>query len=126
MKIGLLLMYVLLMYVPFSETLTECYKKITDLFITLLEPISLYHVTYWYKNNILNNFQHSFRPQHSCDSQLLLTVDSLARSLGHHKQTYIQILDFSKDFDTLPHQKLILKLKHSGRERRGVGSVLGL
>ena len=64
------------------------------------------------KNNILINSQHGFHAKHSCESQLLSTVGSLARSLNHNKQTHILILDFSKVFDTVPHQRLRLKLKH--------------
>ena len=64
------------------------------------------------KNNTLINSQHGFCAKHSYESQLLSTVDPLARSLDNHKQTDVIILDFSKAFDTVPHQRLRLKLKH--------------
>ena len=55
------------------------------------------------KNNILINSQHDFHAKHSCESQLLSTVDSLVRSLDNHKQTDVLIIDFSKALDTVPH-----------------------
>ena len=60
------------------------------------------------------NSQYGFRAKHSFKSQLLSTVDSIARNLDNHKQTNVLILHFSKVFDTVPHQRLRLKLKHSG------------
>ena len=47
---------------------------------------------------------------HSCDSQLLITVEDLARNLDHGLQTDVLILDFQKAFDKVPHQRLIQKL----------------
>ena len=74
----------------------------------------LYHsiMAHLDKNNILINSQHGFHAKHSCESQLLSTVGSLARSLNNHKQTNVLILGFSKVFDPVPHQRLRLKLKH--------------
>ena len=37
-------------------------------------------------------------------------VDDLAKSLDHGKQVDVLILDFSKAFDTVAHQRLINKL----------------
>ena len=82
-----------------------CYK--------IMEHV-LCHMAQLDKNNILSNSQHGFRVKHSCESQLLSIVDSLARSLDNHKQIDVLILGFSKAFDTVPHQRLLLKLKHCG------------
>ena len=51
---------------------------------------------------------------HSCDSQLLITVEDLARNLDHGLQTDVLILDFQKAFDKVPHQRLIQKLNFYG------------
>ena len=43
------------------------------------------------------------------------------------KQTGLAILDFSKAFDTVPHQKILQKLKHygiDGKINKWVGSFL--
>jgi hypothetical protein len=40
-------------------------------------------------NNILVNFQHGFRKGHSCESQLINTIESLARSLDQNAEVII-------------------------------------
>ena len=65
-------------------------------------------------NNVLNNEQHGFRKGPSCETQLALTVNDLARSLDNKGQVDVIITDFSKAFDLVPHQRLLSKLKHAG------------
>ena len=60
------------------------------------------------------DIQHGFRKSHSCETQLLITLEDLARNLDHGKQSVIILLDFAKAFDTVPHQRLLLKLSHYG------------
>ena len=44
-----------------------------------------------------------------------ITLQDLARGLDHGKQSDIILLvDFAKAFDTVPHQRLLLKLRHYG------------
>ena len=64
--------------------------------------------------NILTDFQHGFRKARSCESQLLITVDDIARNLDNGLQTDVVLLDFSKAFDKVPHQRLLHKLRHYG------------
>ena len=65
-------------------------------------------------HNILLDTQFGFRSHHSCESQLLLTVDDLARGINNRQQIDIGILDFSKAFDKVPHLRLLHKLEHYG------------
>lgn len=65
-------------------------------------------------HNILVEFQHGFRANHSCETQLLNTVEDLSRRLDRRKATDLLILDFSKAFDTVPHRRLLQKLQHYG------------
>ena len=65
-------------------------------------------------NDILFANQHGFRKNHSCDSQLILTVEDLAMNLDHGDQMNMFILDFSKAFDKVPHQCPISKLQFYG------------
>ena len=77
--------------------------------------------------DILVHFQHGFRPNHSCETQLLNTVEDLAHRLDKRKTTDLLILDFSKAFDTVPHRRLLLKLKHygiDGKTNRWIASWL--
>ncbi len=65
-------------------------------------------------HEILTDFQHGFRKQRSCESQLIITVDELAHNLDAGLQTDLILLDFSKAFDKVPHQRLLHKLNHYG------------
>ena len=65
-------------------------------------------------HNILSDQQHGFRKKRSCESQLILTIQDLASSLDDGEQIDAVLLDFSKAFDKVPHQCLLLKLQHYG------------
>ena len=64
--------------------------------------------------NTLTDTQHGFRKNRSCESQLILTIQDLAKSLNEAKQIDSILLDFSKAFDKVDHNKLCLKLHHYG------------
>ena len=66
------------------------------------------------KYGTLVHFQHGFRPNHSCETQLLNTVEDLSDRFDKRKTIDLLILDFSKAFDTVPHRRLLLKLNHYG------------
>ena len=71
--------------------------------------------------------QHGFRANHSCETQLLNTVEDLSQRLDRRKGTDLLILDFSKAFDTVPHRRLLHKMRHygvTGRSNRWIGSWL--
>ena len=63
-------------------------------------------------HKILNHFQHGFRSQHSCETQLITSIEDLARGLNSQQQLDLLILDFSKEFDVIGHQRLLSKLLH--------------
>ena len=65
-------------------------------------------------NNILYSKQHGFRKNHSCETQLLITVDDLAKNLDEGSEVDLQNFDFSKAFDKVPHQRLLSKLNYYG------------
>ena len=65
-------------------------------------------------NDILVHFQHGFRQNHSYETQLLTIVEDLSYRLDKRKTIDLLILDFSKAFDTMPHQRLLHKLRHHG------------
>ena len=66
------------------------------------------------KYNLLSPFQHGFRHRHSTESQLVLTLHDLASSLDRGKQVDMALLDFSKAFDKVAHQRLLRKLEYYG------------
>ena len=65
-------------------------------------------------NNVLTNVNHGFRSGFSCETQLTITTDELAKNTERGQQTDVAILDFSKAFDTVPHRKLLHKLQSYG------------
>ena len=66
------------------------------------------------KHDILVDYQHCFRKNHSCETQLINTVEHLARSINNRCQTDLLILDFSKAFDKVAHNRLLLKMNSYG------------
>ena len=71
-------------------------------------------------NNILTDLQHDFRKHQSCKTQLIKTVNDLAKSKNHKEQFDSIQLDFSKAFDKVCHLKFLLKLEHYGIRRRNL------
>ena len=58
--------------------------------------------------------QHGFREKRSCETQLIMLIDELAKNMQMGKQTDLILLDFSKAFDKVAHEKLLLKLHNYG------------
>ena len=65
-------------------------------------------------HKILTKFQHGFRSGLSCETQLLEKTNDFLSSLDARERVDVAILDFSKAFDTVPHRRLLAKLKHLG------------
>ena len=81
----------------------------------LLEHIICKQImSHFSKNNILTPVQHGFRSKHSRESQLLITTDEFIQNFESKTQTDVVVLDFSKAFDVVPHQRLLHKLDHYG------------
>ncbi|XP_038077310.1 uncharacterized protein LOC119745157 [Patiria miniata] len=78
-------------------------------------------------HHILNDFQHGFRKHHSCETQLLTTLDDLTGAIDQKQQIDCLILDFSKAFDVLAHGRLLYKLGWygiNGPTNKWIGSWL--
>ena len=65
-------------------------------------------------HNILSDRQHGFRSKRSCETQLIETIEDLAKSMNDKQRCDMAILDFSKAFDTVSHSKLLHKLDFYG------------
>ena len=71
-------------------------------------------MTHLEDNAILSDAQHGLRKGRSCETQLLLLLENLTKILDNRRQVDLILTDFSKTFDKVPHQHLLLKLKNFG------------
>ena len=65
-------------------------------------------------HQILTDEQHGFRAKRSTVTQLITTIHDLAKTIEDNKSVHAAILDFSKAFDKVPHQRLLHKLEYYG------------
>ena len=72
---------------------------------------------------LLYDLQHGFREKRSCETQLTMLVEELARSASVGKQTDLILLDFSKAFDKVNHAKLLWKLHQYGIRGKTLGWI---
>ncbi len=79
------------------------------------------------KHNIHTILQHGFRIGFPCETKLIATLQDLMQYRDKTIQVEMAILDFSKTFDTMPHNKRVYKLKHYGiniNTLKWIGNVL--
>ena len=101
------------------------YKKVKQILAVNYRPISLICVcckifehfiasatmSHAQKHNILYAPQHDFRSKLSCETQLVEFVRDLSENMYDGHQTNVLIMDFSKAFDKVGHQRSLSKLQ---------------
>ena len=93
-------------YRPVSLTCIPC--RLSEKFVReeIMDHMNL--------NNLFNNSQFGFRSKRSCILQLLDVFDDWVRAYDEGYQIDTIYLDFKKAFDSVPHQRLLKKLKGYG------------
>ena len=71
-------------------------------------------VDYLTKCNLINLSQHGFLRNRSCATNLLTYVNTVGKWLDEGSAVDTVYLDFSKAFDSVPHNRLLIKLKMHG------------
>ena len=91
--------------------------SLTSVACKLLEHILCSHIrNHLDRHGILCPNQHGFRKRLSCESQLIVTAHDLLMKLDKKEEVDMAILDFSKAFDVVPHERLLRKLRLYGIE----------
>ena len=84
----------------------------------IMEHIILSHIAkHLAANRILIDNQHGFREKLSCETQLVEAIHDWAWTIDKECQTDVLLLDFSKAFDKVAHQKLLYKTKQKDGSR---------
>ena len=97
-------------YRPISLTCISC---------KVMEHIVLSSMSrHFSKNDITTPLQHGFRKGFSTVTQLITVLDDWFSSLDKRTRTDVLLLDFSKAFDSVPHQRLLHKLHYFGVRNR--------
>ena len=66
------------------------------------------------KHNFITQHQHGFLPQRSTVTQLLETLETWTKELDNGNSMNILYCDFKKAFDSVPHKRLINKIRSYG------------
>ena len=99
------------------KSLTENYRpiSITSVVSKLMESIVrdtiMAHVM---KNNLITDNQHGFVPGRNCKTQLLVCLDDWTSVMESSEEFDVIYTDFSKAFDSVAHERLLVKLQNNG------------
>jgi len=74
----------------------------------------------WEDRDWLYEGQHGFRPGYSCESQIITVCQDISDSLDEASRLDAIIIDFSKAFDLVRHDRLLKKIAVSGVDSRVV------
>ena len=66
------------------------------------------------KQDILSDLQHGYRHGATTETQLLKVIDILTKGIENKHQVDALSLDFSRAFDVVPRERLLLKMRYYG------------
>ena len=99
------------------ESKASSYRPIslTSVVCKMLESIIKQKlVQYLESQDVIKPSQHGFRSGRSCLTNLLEYLEYVTTQIDNRKHVDCVYLDFSKAFDKVPHQRLLVKLKTMG------------
>ena len=89
--------------------------SLTSVVVKLLESlIRDLLMNHFMTNHLFADEQHGFLPGRSCTTQLLVAIEKWSKALDQGLPVDVIYLDFKKAFDSVPHQRLLIKLKAYG------------
>ena len=91
-----------------SVSLTSHVSKIME---TILRDEIVSHLE---SNNLISPDQHGFRSGLSCITQLMESIHDWVDSLEKKQPVDVVYLDYKKAFDSVPHERLLVKLHAYG------------
>ncbi|CAB0034034.1 unnamed protein product [Trichogramma brassicae] len=68
-------------------------------------------ITYLIDHDLLSPHQHGFRPSHSTNTAILDIAERVRSAIDERMVSVLVSFDFSKAFDTIPHHRLIVRLR---------------
>jgi len=77
----------------------------------------------WDKNNWLYEGHYGFRPRYLCESQVITVCQDTADSMDNRDRIDAIVIDFSKAFDLVLHDRLLMKIAVSHVDSRVVAWV---
>ncbi|BHF83188.1 hypothetical protein SprV_0802633000 [Sparganum proliferum] len=66
------------------------------------------------QHHLLSDAQHGFRSGRSCLTNLLFTLERWTKARDEGNMVHAIYIDFKKAFDSVPHQRLLHKLRNAG------------
>ncbi|XP_024892122.1 uncharacterized protein LOC112467653 [Temnothorax curvispinosus] len=100
--------------IPSSPSDTRPIANLPELSKILERIVASQIADYLTKLNLINTRQSAFRPYHNTQSALLRVCDDIKKAIDSGLVTIMILFDFSKAFDTVPHLRLLIKLKELG------------
>jgi len=88
--------------------------------ISQMEHVTAGYKQVWEDRDWLYEGHHDFRPGSSCESQIITVRQDILDSLDEGTRLDAIIIDFSKAFDLVPHDRLLKKIAGSGVDSRVV------
>jgi hypothetical protein len=86
----------------------------------MVHVIASYLRQVWDKNDWLYEGQHGFRLGYSCESQVITICQDIADSMDNGYRIDAIVIDYSKTFDLVPHDRLLMKIAIPGVDLRVV------